>query len=369
MRLKAIIIREIISVVRDKRSLLLIIFLPIMLMIVYGYGVTFDIRHVPLGVFDQSRSVESRALINKFVSSGYFTLYDMAESYGRLEDLLVRDEITLGLVIPPSFGSLIKSNEGGVVQVLVNGSDANTANVAMGYQAAIFADFAYENLDLPEDLIVPSVEERTRIWYNAELKSSNFIVPGIIVIVMMLLGAILTSNAIVKEKETGTIEQIMASPIKPWEYVLGKITPYIILSLFDVFLVVVAGYFVFKIPIRGSLVELALFSVLFLANALGIGLFVSAVSKTVVTSQLLAFMISLLPSILLSGFIFPISSMPVAIQAITHIVPARYFLTILRGIFLKGVGIETLWPQGLFLIANSLLFIGMAAKIFKKSLD
>ena len=369
MRFRAIVLREIITVVRDKRSLLLVIFLPIMLMIVYGYGVTFDIRHVPLAVYDQDRSPKSRELINKFVSSGYFTLYDMADSYERLEDLLIRDEITLGLVIPPSFGSKIKSKDGGVVQVLVNGSDANTASVAMGYQAAVFSDFTVENLELPDDLIVPSVVEKTRIWYNSELKSSNFIVPGIIVIVMMLLGAILTSNAIVKEKETGTIEQIIASPIKPWEYVFGKLTPYIILSLFDVFLVVAAGYFVFHIPIRGSLIELGLFSLLFLANALGIGLFVSAVSKTIVTSQLMAFMISLLPSILLSGFIFPISSMPKAIQVITYLVPARYFLTILRGIFLKGVGVEVLWPQGLFLIANSLFFLGMAASKFKKSLD
>lgn len=365
-RLWAIFVREIITVTRDKRSLFLTIFLPMMLMIIYGYGVTFDIKRIPLAVFDQSQSPKSRELLERFTSSGYFIMHAAVDSYESLEELLESDEIILGLVIPPLFNKEIKSGEGGTVQVLVNGSDANTASVAMGYQAAVYSDFALDNLELPADLDVPTVVEKTRVWYNSELKSSNFIVPGIIVIVMMLLGAILTSNAIVKEKETGTMEQIMASPIRAWEYIFGKITPYIIISLFDVFLVVAAGYLIFRVPIRGSLVDLGLFSVLFLANALGIGLFVSAISESVVTSQLVAFLLSLLPSILLSGFIFPISSMPPVIQAITYLFPARYFLTVLRGIFLKGVGIETLWSQGLFLVANSTLFLGLAAIKFKK---
>lgn len=369
MRLWAIMLREIITISRDRRSLFLVIFLPMMLMIIYGYGVTFDIRHIPLAVFDQSNSPKSRELVAKFIASGYFTLLETADSYDRLEDLLESDEIILAMVIPPSFERDIRSREGGTVQMLVNGSDANTASVAMGYQAAVFAEFTLENIEFPANLAIPSLVEKTRIWYNSELKSSHYIVPGIIVIVMMLLGAILTSNAIVKEKESGTIEQIMASPIKPWEYIFGKIAPYIIISLFDVFLVVFAGYLVFRLPIRGSIVELGLFSGLFLANALGIGLFVSAVSRTVVASQLMAFLISLLPSILLSGFIFPISSMPPAVKAVTYLVPARYFLVILRGIFLKGVGFEILWPQGLFLIANSILFLTLAAAKFKKNLD
>jgi len=361
--------REIISVWRDKRSLYLVIIFPLMLMVIYGYGVTFDIRHVPMAVFDQCQSPKSRELIGKFSASGYFTLIESADSYDRLEDLLVRDVITLAMIIPPTFQSDISAAKGGVVQILANGSDANTASVAMGYQAAVFTEFTLDNIHLPPNLTIPSVAERTRIWYNSELKSSNFIVPGIIVIVMMLLGAILTSNAIVKEKETGTIEQIMASPIKPWEYVFGKIAPYVLISLFDVFLVVAAGHIIFNLPVRGSLFVLTLFSILFLINALSIGLFVSAVSKTVVTSQLMAFMISLLPSILLSGFIFPITSMPPVIQGITYIVPARYFLIILRGIFLKGVGVSILWPQSLFLIANSAIFLTLAAVKFRKTLD
>jgi ABC-2 type transport system permease protein len=239
----------------------------------------------------------------------------------------------------------------------------------MGYQAAVFSRFVKANLDLPEMLRVPSLQARTRIWYNPELKSANFIVPGIIVIIMMLLGALLTSNAIVREKETGTIEQIVASPVKRWEYIFGKIPPYIVISLFDVCLVVAAGYFVFGVPIRGNLLYLAMFSVLFLANALGIGLLVSAISSSVVSSQLLAFLMSLLPSILLSGFIFPISSMPTVIKGITYLVPARYFLTILRGIFLKGVGPDVLWPQAVFLVANAALFLWLASVKFKKRLD
>jgi ABC-2 type transport system permease protein len=186
---------------------------------------------------------------------------------------------------------------------------------------------------------------------------------------MMLMGAILTSTAIVKEKESGSIEQIMASPVKSWEYIAGKITPYIVISMFDVILVVAAAYFTFGVPIRGSLLQLGFFAVLFLANALGIGLFVSAVSRNVVSAQMMAVFISLLPSILLSGFIFPIASMPKIIQAITYLVPARYFLEILRGIFLKGTGLMILWPQALFLCASGLFFLGLAAIKFKKTID
>ncbi len=369
MRFLAVAKREFISVLRDRRSLLLVIFFPLMLMVIYGYGVTFDIKNVALAVYDQSRSRISRELIGKFTSSGYFVLKEQVDSYGQLEELLVNDEIILGLVIPPDFASDIASKTGGNVQVLVNGSDANTANVAMGYQAAVFFDFTRLSLDLATDLEYPSVVERTRIWYNSELKSSNFIIPGIIAIVMMLLGALLTSNAIVKEKQYGSMELIAASPVKSWEYILGKIAPYILISFIDVCLVVAAGYFVFKVPIRGNLLYVGMFSILFLANALGIGLFVSAISRNVAYSQLLAFLISLLPSILLSGFIFPISSMPTIIQGITYLVPARYFLVILRGIFLKGVGLEVLWPQGVFLVANATVFLGLASLKFKKSLD
>ncbi len=369
MRYLAIAKREALSIVRDPRSLFLVVFLPVMLLIVYGYGVTFDIRHVPVAFYDQSRSAQSRDLIDRYLSSGYFLLRESANSRESLDRLLIGDKIILGIVIPPDFADHIIAKNGGEIQVLVNGSDANTANVAMGYQAAVFADYTGDIFKPPSNLKIPSVDLRIRTWYNPELKSSHFIVPGIIVIIMMLLGAILTSSAIVREKETGSIEQIVASPIKPWEYILGKMTPYIVISLSDVMLVVAAAYFVFNVPIRGNLLYLGFFTVLFLANALGIGLFVSTVSRTVSSSQMFAVLISLLPSILLSGFIFPIESMPRPIQAITYFVPARYFLVILRGIFLKGVGVDVLWPQALFLTANAAFFLTMAALKFKKKLD
>jgi ABC-2 type transport system permease protein len=369
MRFLAIAKRESIGMMRDRRSLFMVVFFPLMLLIIYGYGVTFDIKHVPMAVWDQARNPKSRELIDNFTSSGYFELREYVSSRHRLDGLLINDEIVLGLIIPPDFAENLETLEGSKIQILVNGSDANTANVSMGYQAAVFSSYVEDNLDFPELIKVPSVQARARVWYNPELKSANFIVPGIIVIIMMLLGALLTSNAIVREKETGTIEQIVASPVKRWEYIFGKITPYIFISLFDVCLVVAAGYFVFGVPIRGNLLYLGLFSVLFLANALGIGLLVSAMSESVVSSQLLAFLISLLPSILLSGFIFPISSMPTLIKGITYLVPARYFLTILRGIFLKGVGPEVLWPQAIFLVANAALFLWLASVKFKKRLD
>jgi ABC-2 type transport system permease protein len=345
------------------------VFFPLLLLIIYGYGVTFDIKHVPIAVYDLSNSRFSRELTSRYRASEYFRIVEYCRTRNKIDDLLVNDDIVMGLIIPVDLGENIKARQGGIVQVLVNGSDANTANVALGYHSAVFADFTREYFKPPENISFPEVRERTRIWYNSRLKSSNFIVPGIIVIIMMLMGAILTSTAIVKEKESGSIEQIMASPVKSWEYIAGKITPYIVISMFDVILVVAAAYFTFGVPIRGSLLQLGFFAVLFLANALGIGLFVSAVSRNVVSAQMMAVFISLLPSILLSGFIFPIASMPKIIQAITYLVPARYFLEILRGIFLKGTGLMILWPQALFLCASGLFFLGLAAIKFKKTID
>jgi ABC-2 type transport system permease protein len=369
MRYLAVLKRETITIARDKRLLIIVIFFPLMLLIVYGYGVTFDIKHVPIAFYDQSKSPLSRELIDQYKASEYFKIVEFCDSQSSIDELLVNDDIVMGIIIPVDLAQDVKSRKGGVVQVLVNGSDANTANVALGYHAAVFADFTAKHFRPPENISFPEISEKTRVWYNPRLKSSNFIVPGIIVIIMMLMGAILTSSAIVKEKESGSIEQIIASPVKSWEYIAGKISPYIVLSLFDVLLVVTAAYFIFDVPIRGSLSLLALFSVLFLANALGIGLFVSAVSKNIVSAQMMAALISLLPSILLSGFIFPIGSMPKVIQAITYLVPARYFLEILRGIFLKGTGLTVLWLQGLFLCISALFFLSLAAMKFKKTLD
>jgi ABC-2 type transport system permease protein len=368
-RYLAVFRRESITIARDKRLLLIVVFFPLLLLIVYGYGVTFDIKHVPIAFYDQSKSTISRDLIDRYRASEYFNVVELSQSHDRIDRQLINDDIVIGIIIPPDFGNKVKSQDGGVVQVLVNGSDANTANVALGYHAAVFADFTQQHFRPPEIISFPEVQEKTRIWYNPGLKSSYFIVPGIIAIIMMLMGAILTSTAIVKEKESGSIEQIIASPVKAWEYIAGKISPYIIICLFDVVLVVAAAYFIFDVPVRGSVLQLGFFSLLFLANALGIGLFVSAVSKNVMTAQMMAVFISLLPSILLSGFVFPIGSMPAVIQAITYLVPARYFLEILRGIFLKETGFSILWPQGLFLCGNALFFLSLASIKFKKTLD
>ncbi len=369
MRLFAIMRREYITIIRDPRALLMVIIFPLFLMVLYGYGVTFDINNVTMGIYDQSKTETSRRLIDEYTSSGYFSIVDYSLSPEALEDLLISDKIIIGIIIPPEFASKIKANQSTAIQVLVNGTDANTASVALGYQAAIFGRFARENITLPPNVKLPAVVDKTRIWYNSEMRSANFIVPGIIAIIMMLLGAILTSTAIVREKENGAIEQIVASPVKSYEYILGKITPYVLLCLFDVALVVTAAYFIFDVPIKGNLLHLAFFTILFLANALGIGLFASAVSTTITNSQILSVMISLLPSILLSGFVFPIASMPKVVQAFTYLVPARYFLVILRGIFLKGVGFNELWPQGLFLVINATFFLSLAALKFKKKLD
>jgi ABC-2 type transport system permease protein len=345
------------------------------MLLLYTYGVSFDIDHVKSAVLDFSRSPSTRSIIQKFNSSGYLDVIYDVNSYNDIQELLIKSEIILAFVFPPDFEENIQKGRPASVQVIANGSDANTASVALGYQAAILASYganlAQQNQDAAgiAKISLPGVNESTRLWYNAELKSTNFIAPGVIAVVSMLLGALLTATSLVREKESGTIEMLISTPINSLELIAGKMTPYVIISFIDIVIVILVAHFGLDVPIRGSILLLLFASLLYLICALSLGLLASAITATVSASQFIVVFTSLLPSILLSGFIFPIESMPRVVQLITYVVPARYFIIIMRGIFLKGIGIEILWPQFLFLAVFGTLIMTLSASKFKKRID
>lgn len=375
MRFLAVLLKESILITRDKRTLSLILFFPVFMLILYGYGITFDIKKVPVAVLDYSKSPASRDLIQRFSSSGYLVVNYLVNNYDEIEELLIKNDIILAFILPSDFEEKVKSGKKMAIQVLANGSDANTANVALGYQRGIISSYGAELMLTRlsshglSSKDIPKVEAKTRVWYNPELKSAYFITPGVIAVVMMLLGSLLTSSSLVREKETGTIEMMISTPIRSIELVLGKVLPYVVVSLVDVVIIVAFGYFLLGVPIKGNLLLLMLGALVYLINALGFGLFASSVSSTVSGSQIVALLTSLLPSILLSGFVFPIESMPRAVQFITYAVPARYFIIILRGIFLKGIGMDILWPQFTFLAIFGLTLLLVSAFRFKKRID
>lgn len=375
MRYWAVFSKETTLILRDSQTLIMTLFFPLFMLVLYGYGVTVDINNVPAAILNYSGGPASRDLIKKINATGYISANYIARNYNEINELLVKGDIILAIVFPPDFESKIKRGEPTTIQVLVNGSDANTGSIAMAYQASIISSY---NVTLMVESAgrqgvaaraISLVSPQTRIWYNPELKSVNFVAPGVIAIVMMILGSLLTSTSIVREKETGTIEMLIATPIHRLELVLGKISPYIAVSLIAVIIVILFSHFAMGVPIKGNLGLLFLGGLLYLTCALGFGIFVSAVTNTVNAANLLAMFSSLLPSILLSGFIFPVESMPRAVQIITYVIPARYFIAIIRGILLKGVGLTTLWPEFLFLLVFGAALLLFSASLFKKRID
>ena len=368
--------KEVLHIIRDPRSLYLALILPAVLLILFGFAITFDIHHLPIGIVDQDRTPLSRDLISSLRASDYFSIRFIRHNYAQLEPLLEEGKVKLILAFPPHFSRRLAQGEKPALQLLIDGSDNNTAQMAIGYLSRLIQTFSIkklkENLKKKSPLaaeLIPPILPQPRIWYNPELKSANFIIPGLIAVVMMVLTTLLTSLTIAREWETGTMEQLIITPAKAPEIIIGKVAPYIFLGYLQITLVILVGTILFSVPLKGSLILLFFASGIFLVCGLGIGLLVSTVSR----SQQLAFMFSiiftLLPSFLLSGFIFPVSSMPSLIQYVTWLVPAKYFLVILRGIFLKGNGIAILWPQLLILALFALFFLLAATKRLKLTLE
>lgn len=368
--IRAILRREFTDVLRDRRSLLLTFLYPISMLIMYGYGIRYDVDNVPLTILDYDRSAESRGLTEQMVRSGYFKLVRSATSYDEVEHDLNTDASHAAVVIPIGFSERLRAREPVTVQAIVDGTDSNTATIAQGYLLGMIGSYG-ATLQTEVRRHVESalpIRVKSRVWYNPELRSVNFIVPGVIAVIMMIVGAILTALSIVKEKERGTIEQILVSPIRPLEMMIGKIIPYVVIAFLDLMIVVAAGYLIFAVPIKGSLLQLGIFALLYLVASLGTGVFVSTIADTMQTAMLAAIFISLLPSVLLSGFVFPLEHMPVAIRLISYFFPGRYFVTAIRGIYLKGIGIEFLWPEALMLTAFCIGIVWLSASRFQEKL-
>ncbi len=374
-RLKQMLIKEFIQVFRDKRTRFVLFGPPIIQMLIFGYAATFEIHHVPTVVLDLDHSQESRELISRFSSSPYFDVQRQLTDYRQIGDLIDQGKTTVGLEINAGFAQNLRKGQTAPLQVIVDATNSNTALIASGYITQIALGFAQ---DYQKDRIyrispqmveeVPSVQLEQRPWYNPDLRSRWFFVPGIIGSLTLVLVVTLTAFAVVREREIGTLEQIMVTPIRPAEFILGKTLPFFLIGLFDVSLIGTVGTLWFKVPFRGQILVLFAGAVLFLLCMLGVGLLISTVSSTQQQAMVTAFFF-IMPAITFSGFGFPISTMPQWLQNLTYLSPLRYFLVVLRGTYLKGVGMEILWPQMLAMAALGISLLTIAALRFHKALD
>ena len=352
--------KELRQILRDRRTLLILIFIPALFLLLYGYALNFDIRHIALAVDDRDGSAQSRSVISAFVNSGYFDLIATVHSPDEIERLVNLNQARAVLVIPEGFAREMSSGRPGVVQVIIDGDNANTATTVLGYATnllrAVGADLSPSTVVRPAPLAV-----EPRIWYNPELRSTLFLVPGLIAYIGMITAVASTALSIVREKESGTMEQVRMAPIDTVSFIVGKTLPYFLISLASAALIIVASMVLFGLPMRGNWLALLLAMSLFLVGALGTGLLISTVAESQQVAFQMALLISLLPTIMLSGFIFPISGMPAFLRGVTYVVPARYFLVALRGIVLKGSELSHLTVPLLALTAYALAMLGLAS--------
>lgn len=364
--LRPVIKKEFRQIRRDARSLMFMIFLPAFMLLMFGYALNFDVKHIPLAVVDEDSSRTSRDLVDKFRTTEYFDLKAVLGKTREIDPLMGREAIRAALVIPPQFSEDLLAGRSPSVQVIVDGSNAMSGTTAAGYVGAILQSYSQRiTLEALErrglaGFAVPLSQE-VRIWYNPELRSARFLVPGLMAFILMVIVTVSTAFSVVREKERGTMDQIRLSSISPLELILGKVIPYVVISLASAHLVLLLGEILFGVGIRGSYPLLLLAMALFLTGALGQGILISAVTRTQQVAFLIAVLTTLLPTFILSGFVFPIRNMPAAVQAITYLVPGRYFLAALRGIILKGVGFGAVWPQFLLLVGFAALSLGASA--------
>jgi ABC-2 type transport system permease protein len=371
-RTRAMFVKEFRHIVRDPRSLLMALAMPLLMLLLFGYALNLDVDRIPTMVYDADHSATSRELIQRFQGSRYFDIRGFAEDDQAIEHGIDRSQILMGISIPRDYSQRLQAGERANVQILLDGSDSNTASIALGYAESLMGSYAFElrstgeNRSMGITLNVP-IDPRLRVWHNNTLESKNYVVPGLVGVILMIIAALLTSLTVSREFEAGTLEQLLSTPVRASEIVLGKMLAFFLIGAVDALTSILAGIYVFHVPFRGSVPLLAVTTCVFLSGAFFLGILVSAVAK----SQLLAFQLgiltSFLPSFLLSGFIYAIENMPKGIQIITRFVPARYFITILKGIFLKGVGLNVLWPELAFLAGfGALVFVVATRKLSQK---
>ncbi|MBI4265858.1 MAG: ABC transporter permease [Acidobacteria bacterium] len=358
-RVRHLMRKEFLELRREPRLFAIVILAPIVQLTVLGYAATTDVLDVPVVVVDQDRSSESRDLIARFDASQNFVVFDSPSSLDEIDAYLDQGLAWMALAIPAGYGERIRAGHPTVVQVVADGTDANSTNVALGYAGALIASYARE-VAAPGGPTPPLVRAEVRVWFNPTLESRVFMLPGILALVLLVVTTNLSSMAIVREKELGTLEQLNVTPLARWELIVGKLLPYAVLGMVDVLLVLAVAVGWFEVPLRGSIALLLALCLVYLLTTLGLGLFVSTISHTQQQAMMTTVFFFLLPMVFLSGFVFPIENMPDVIQPITYLVPLRYFLVILRGIFLKGVGLEVLWPQALALLGWGLAILALA---------
>ncbi|MCS7025871.1 MAG: ABC transporter permease [Bryobacteraceae bacterium] len=371
-RTKAIAKKEFLHVLRDPRSLYLALAIPMLLLVLFGYALSLDVDQIPLAVFDHDDSGESRELIRRFTASPFFQFKARVESYREIEAGFRRGGALAALVVPTDFSRKLKQGETVAIQFLLDGSDSNTASIALGYAKALVSSYSSQlrtawQVRKGAGEIKPPVELELRVIYNEELKSKNYIVPGLIAVILMIIAALLTSLCIAREWENGTMEELLSTPLRPAELVLGKLAAYFALGFVDMLTAVTAGIFIFGVPMRGSVWLLFLSACVFLFGALCWGIFLSATMRNQLQAFQAGLLSSFLPAFLLSGFVYSLEQMPLIPRLLSYIVPARYFVALMKGIFQKGVGLEVLWLELVFLVVYAgIVFVLTTRKLKEK---
>ena len=371
VRILAIALKEFKQVARDKRTLGILVIIPAFMIVMFGYALNFDVKHTSLAVYDEDKSNESREFVRSFLHSEYFDLKYELDSKDEIDKLLGNEMCRMVLVIPGDFSNHLKGGETAPVQVIVDGANSNAAATAIGYVDAITEDYStkivLQSLERGgrTHMTMP-IDYRPRVWFNPELRSAKFLVPGLIAFILMVTAVVSTSLSVVREKERNTLEQIIVSDARPFEFIVGKTVPYIVISFSATIIILLVSFLLFDVVIKGSILLLLGITLIFLTGCLGLGLLISTVAETQQVAFILAIILTMLPTFLLSGFVFPIRNMPAVIQAITYFIPARYFLVVLRSIILKGAGIGAFYTEVLFLVAFAAIAIGVSSVRIKK---
>ena len=367
--------KEFLQFKRDPRMFALILIAPVIQLTFLGFAANLDVKLVRTIVYDQDKSITSRDFVERFTSSGYFQIEKYVSSYNEITAAIDKGDVILALVIPNDFEKNIYSRRTVSVQALFNGSDGNTAGIVAGYSQNIISTYSqnivlnFLNRSGQKISLVPVISPEIRVWYNPELKTRNFMVPGIVGLLLSLITLILTSLAVVKEKEIGTMEQLIVTPLKPYQIIIGKLVPFVVLSFAAVIIILASMWFVFGIPVKGELWFLFLSSFLYILSTLGLGLFVSTISKTQQQAMMISIFAVMMPMIFLSGFAFPIENMPRSIQLISYIIPLRYFNDIIRGVISKGLGFADLWFNAVLLLLMGVIILFLSSQRFKSRLE
>lgn len=372
-RLRAISRKEFLHLIRDPRSLGLGIAIPMIMLLLFGFALTLDVSNVQVVVWDQNGTDLSRELISMFEGSRYFSVRLFVNRYSDVERAIDQGKVLAGLIIPYDFSRMIQTGKVAPVQFILDGSDSNTANIASNYADSVVESYSRQislrriQIKGMKALALPA-DFRARVWFNPDLESRNYIIPGLIAVIMMIIAGMLTSLTVAKEWDTGTMEQLISTPVKVPELIVGKLVPYFCIAMFDVTLAVLMGQYVFHVPMRGNPMLLFAVSAIFLCGALSMGILISIITKTQLLASQLAMIATFLPTFLLSGFTFDIANMPQAIQIVSYVIPAKYFITFLKGLYLKGVGVSVLYFQILFLIIYAAILMLIANVKFKKKI-